>query len=112
MIFYGASNGLLTAIADLQAGMESLNADPQSREDQQEIFKIMRQIVNILVKKVTINRNRELHVEISINLLRLVDNDHSQRTEGKNNTRGHITPTGISLGRRDDSRPASTYIFF
>ena len=99
-------------LADLQAGIESLNADTQNREDQQEIFAIKRQIVNTLVKKVTIDRNRELHVEISINLLRLFDDETTSGSKGKNNTRGQIKQAGISPGRRNDSRPASTFICF
>jgi hypothetical protein len=43
-------------LANLQVRIESLNTDPQNREDQQEIFETMRQIVTTLVKRVTIDR--------------------------------------------------------
>jgi hypothetical protein len=85
----------------LQAGLESLNADPQNDEDRPEIFDIKRQIVNTLVRKVTINRNRELHVEISLNLLNFINYDIPKRFEGKN--KDQIKPVGIYPSRRDPS---------
>lgn len=71
-------------LADLQAGLESLNAVPQNDEERQEIFEIKKQIVGALVKRVTIDRNRELHVEISLNLLNLSKNVTAQGPEGEN----------------------------
>lgn len=38
-------------LADLQTGLESLNAAPQTEEERQEIFELKKQIVNTLVKK-------------------------------------------------------------
>ena len=88
-------------LADLQAGLESLNAKPQSEEDAREIFEIKRQTVNTLVRRVTIDRNRKLHVKISLNLLNFVNDDRSNRLEGQNKNK--IKPVGIHLGWRDDS---------
>lgn len=61
-------------LADLQVGIESLNAVPQSEDEQGEIFELKRQAVNTLVKRITIDRNRELHVDISLNLRAIADN--------------------------------------
>ncbi|MEO7841639.1 MAG: hypothetical protein ABIU06_20040 [Anaerolineales bacterium] len=60
------------------AGLESLSAAPQNDEERQEIFALKKQIVNTLVKSIMINYDRELHVEISLNLLRLLKHE----TEG------------------------------
>jgi DNA invertase Pin-like site-specific DNA recombinase len=76
-------------LADLQAGLDSLNVIPQNDEERQEIFEIKRQIVNTLVKRVTIDRNRELQVEIRINLLNLFNNNPPQNDDP--NKRGSNT---------------------
>ena len=53
-------------LQDLKAGIDSLNSEPENQEDRQEIFRIKRHIVTTLVRRVTIDRNRELHVEINL----------------------------------------------
>ena len=88
-------------LADLQVGIASLNDDPQNPEDEQEIFELKRQTVTTLVRRVTIDRNRELHVEIGLNLPKLLNDDTSRRFEGKN--QGEIKTIGILPGWRDDS---------
>lgn len=94
-------------LADLQAGLESLNAAPQNDVDRQEIFALKKQAVNTLVRRITIDCNRELHVEISLNLLNLINYDTTKRFEGKN--KDQIKPVGIVSDRRDDSRPAPAF---
>jgi hypothetical protein len=64
--------------------LASLNDDIPCPEDQQEIFEIKRQTVTTLVRRVTIDRNRELHVEIGLNLLKVLNYDSSNRFEGTN----------------------------
>ena len=59
-----------------------LNAVPQSVEDRQEIFDIKRQIANTFVKSITIDHNRELHVEVRINLLNLFNDVFTKGLEG------------------------------
>lgn len=71
-------------LADLQTGLESLNAAPQSDDERQEIFALKKEIVNTLVRRVTIDGNRELHVEISLNLLNLFNDDTPNRFEREN----------------------------
>ncbi len=69
--------------ADLQAGIESLNTAPQNDEERREMFEIKQQIVNTLVKKVTIDRNRELTVHFSLNLWQILqDQAKKQGTTG------------------------------
>jgi epoxyqueuosine reductase len=53
-------------LADWDIGIASLNWDPQSVEDEQEIFELKRQTVATLVRRVTIDINRELHVELAL----------------------------------------------
>ncbi len=91
-------------LVDLQIGLESLNAAPQNNEERQEIFALKKQIVNTLVRRVTIDRYRELHVEISLNLLNLINNDTPKGFEGKN--KDQIKPAGIYPRRRDHPRTA------
>jgi len=47
-------------LADLQIGITLLDTNPQSPVNRQEIFEIKRQIVTTLVRRVTIDCNREL----------------------------------------------------
>ena len=88
-------------LQDLKAGIDSLNTGSENQENWQEIFRIKREIVTTLVRRFTIDRNRELHVEINLNLFKLLESDNLQRTEGENNTKGPITPTGIYLNKLD-----------
>lgn len=85
-------------LADLQAGLESLNDIPQSDEERQEIFEIKRQTVNTLVRRITIDHNRELHVEIGINLIHLINYDTPEGFEGTNKNK--IKTAGIFPGWR------------
>ena len=94
-------------LADLHTGLESLNAAPQNDEERQDIFALKKQIVNTLVRRVTIDRNRELHVEISLNLVNLINNDTPQGFEGKN--KDQIKTVGIYSGRRYHPRPAPAF---
>lgn len=88
-------------LADLQTGIASLNDDPENLEDLQEIFQLKRQIVPALVRRITIDCNRELHVEIGLNLLKILNDENSTGFKGKN--QGEIEPAGIHPGWRDDS---------
>ena len=88
-------------VADLQAGLESLNAAPQTEEERQEIIELKKQIVNTLVKKITIDRNRELHVEISLNLLGLLDDkSNSNNSDGGLSRRGQMQLGGTYTHKR------------
>ena len=55
-----------------QAGLEELNAVPQTDEERLEQFEIKRRVVNTLVEKVTILINSELKITFRLNLLALV----------------------------------------
>lgn len=77
-------------------GLDSLNTAPQSEEERQEIFALKKQIVNTLVRRITIDRNRELQVEISLNLLGLLeDKSNSNNSGGGHSKRGQIQSGGI-----------------
>jgi hypothetical protein len=63
-------------LADLQAGVEELNnATPQTEEERQEIFRLKKRVVDTLVKRITIDRDRELSVEIRLNLLDIIEKE-------------------------------------
>ena len=57
---------------------------PQNDEERQEIFEIKKQLVNTLVRRITIDRNRKLQVEISLNLLNIINDDTPEGFEGQN----------------------------
>lgn len=107
-------------LANLQAGLDSLNIIPKNDEERLEIFEFKKQAVNTLVKRVTIDSNRELKVEIRINLLNIFQDDlhqkddrntsHSQRLEGKN--KGKIKTVGIHPGWRYFFRAARSLQLF
>lgn len=63
-------------LADLQVGVEELrNAAPQNDEGRHNVFLLKKQIVDTLVHKATINKNREIMVDIRLNLLAILDQD-------------------------------------
>ena len=58
---------------DLQAGIDSLNHEPETEEEKDEIFKLKRDIVKALINRITINKRRELQVEIKLNVLAMLE---------------------------------------
>ncbi len=63
-------------LADLRAGIDALkNAAPQDAEERHNLFVLKKQIVDTLVQRVTINKNRELTVEIRLNLLGILEEE-------------------------------------
>jgi hypothetical protein len=63
-------------LADLQVGVEELkNATPQNNEERQNVFLLKKLIVDTLVHRATIDRNREIMVDIRPNLLAILDQD-------------------------------------
>lgn len=62
--------------ADLQAGIQELkNAAPQDDEEQRQVFMLKKQMIDTLVERATINKNREIKVEIRLDLLAILDKD-------------------------------------
>ena len=62
--------------ADLQAGIEEIkNAAPQTAEEQHQLFLLKKRIVNSLVSRVTIDKERNLEVTIRLDLFDLENND-------------------------------------
>ncbi|HET7144562.1 MAG TPA: hypothetical protein VFI68_11125 [Anaerolineales bacterium] len=93
-------------LADLQTGLDSLDAVPVNDEERQEIFEIKKQIVSALVKRITIDRNRDLQVEISINLLNLSGDNPPPKDDP--DTRNSRTP-GPKGKNKDKIKPAGVY---
>ena len=58
--------------ADLKVGFLELNTVPQTDEERLEQFELKRKIVNTLVEKVYIQKDRSLAVTIRLNLLQMV----------------------------------------
>ena len=63
-------------LADLQVGMDELkNAAPQDDEERHNLFLLKKGVVNTLVERVTINKDRGIMVEIRLNLFAILDQD-------------------------------------
>ena len=58
--------------ADLKVGLLELNTVPQTDEERNEQFELKRKIVNTLVEKVYIHKDRSLEVTIRLNLLQMI----------------------------------------
>jgi hypothetical protein len=81
------------------------NVIPKNDEERLEIFEFKRQVVNTLVKRVTIDRNRELQVEISLNLLNLSHDEPPP--EDDSNRRGY--PRRLEGKHKDKIKTAGIY---
>jgi hypothetical protein len=57
---------------DLRAGIESLNNEPETEEEKDEIFQFKRNIIKTLVNRVVIDEHRNLKIEIRVNILDLL----------------------------------------
>lgn len=57
---------------DLRTGIESLNSNPQSEEEKDEIFQFKRNIIKTLVNRVVIDKRKNLSVEIRFDVLDLL----------------------------------------
>ena len=63
-------------LADLRAGVEALKiVDPQTPGDQHEIFVLKKRVVDTLVERVEIDRDRNLFVQIRLSLLHILRKD-------------------------------------
>jgi hypothetical protein len=63
-------------LADLQAGVEALkDTAPQNEEERYNLFLLKKQVVNTLVQRVTISKDRKINVEIRLDLLKILDQD-------------------------------------
>jgi site-specific DNA recombinase len=63
-------------LADLRAGITELkDAAPQNEEERHNLFLLKKQVVDTLVERVTISKNREINVEIRLDLLAILDQD-------------------------------------
>ena len=90
-------------LADLQVGIEELNnAAPQTVEERREIFRLKKRVVDTLVKRITIDRDRELSVEIRLNLLDIIEKE-------PNSSAVHFGKDGIYT-RIPDMYPAGTIL--
>ena len=93
-------------------GLNSLNTAPQSEEERQEILELKKQTVNTLVRRITIDRNRELQVEISLNLLSLLDDKSNRDNSGDGHSkRGQIQSAGIYTRKRSTRVHPHHYAF-
>jgi len=63
-------------LADLQAGVAALkDIAPQDEEERHNSFLLQKKVVDTLVERVTINKDREIKIEIRLDLLAILDQD-------------------------------------
>jgi site-specific DNA recombinase len=71
-------------LADLKAGLDELkNAAPQNDEERHHVFLLKKQMIDTLVEHATINKNREVKVEIRVNLRAILDQDAASTMPGR-----------------------------
>lgn len=86
-------------LGDLRIGVEELkNIAPQNAEERHQVFLLKKQIVDTLVHRATIDRNRKIMVDIRLNLLAILDQDAKSTMLdlayiGKGETYTHIRST-------------------
>jgi hypothetical protein len=69
-------------LADLKAGVDELKAvTPQTPEEQHEVFKLKKRIVDTLVDRIEIDKERNLHVQIRVNLIDILGKDARNETK-------------------------------
>jgi hypothetical protein len=75
-------------LADLRAGVEELrNAAPKNEEERHEVFLLKKRIVDTLVERATIDKNRNVNVQIRLNLLGILDEDSGKNDPSAVQTR-------------------------
>ncbi len=63
-------------LANLHAAMEELkNAIPETPEERHQIFLLKKRIVDMLLAEATIDENREIHVKVRMDLLKITGHD-------------------------------------
>lgn len=94
--------------ADLKAGVDELKTvTPQTTEEQHEVFLLKKRVVDTLVERIEIDRERNLHVQIRLNLLDILRKDAQSRTNaGVQNSEGEIY-THTQSSPSHPHRPAS-----
>lgn len=65
-------------LADMQEGLQALSKPPETVDDEREIFHLKRRVIETLVEKVTVDRNRQFTVTIRVNLLQILGNVSGQ----------------------------------
>ena len=66
-------------IEDLRAGIEELkNCAPETLEERHRVFLLKKKVVDVLLEEATIDENKDIHVKICVDLLKIVgDNPDS-----------------------------------
>lgn len=93
-------------LADLKAGVDELKTvAPQIPEEQHAVFLLKKRIVDTLVERVEIDRERNLHVQIRLNLLDIL------RKDARNGTTAGVQNSEDEIYTRIQSGPAHLHRF-
>lgn len=97
-------------LADLHAGLETLNRVPESDEEKRELFQLKREIVLALVERVLIKKDREMKVIFKLDVLSLLglhhDNTPSQTgSSGANSQLAQNKSVGTYTHTQSSPRP-------
>ena len=67
---------VLEFLANLKAGVDELKTvTPQTPEEQHEVFLVKKRVVDTLVERIQIDRERNLQVQIRLNLIEIIGKD-------------------------------------
>jgi len=70
-------------LVDLKAGVDELKTvTPQTLEEQHSVFLLKKQVVDTLVERIEIDKERNLHVQIRLDLLDIIKKDAGNGTTG------------------------------
>lgn len=90
-------------LVDLRTGIDELrNAAPQNEEERHDVFLLKKQMVDTLLERATINKDREIKVEIRVNLLAILE----QGAGSEDPNRGAYSRRGEINSRIPDLYPA------
>ncbi len=93
-------------LADLKAGVDELKiVTPQIPEEQHAVFLLKKRVVDTLVERVEIDRERNLHVQIRLNLLDIL------RKDARNGTTAGVQNSEVEIYSRTRSSPSHPHRF-
>lgn len=75
---------IMQYLDDLRTGIQALNTEPATEEEWLETFELKRQIVQLLVERVTIDIRRQLTVTIHLNLLEILEESRKKDSNSGN----------------------------
>ena len=102
----GWEDKVIQYLEDLKVGIQALPAEPSSDQEWLKTFELKQQIVQLLVKKVTIDIHKQLTVTIHLNLLELLEESMKNGGSGGDSSQW---PTGGSSIKTNTPRQGLSF---